>query len=115
MSKFLRRDALKLLSSILAVCPLDHLVHMIQQSKILPVVFSILMKSDEQKPVKNSNVNIKAPSKSEIDNYYEHILSSIWSMIKQLHNCSEIKVKISQERLIFKLLENNLEKTKRVH
>jgi len=31
-----------------------------------------------------------------------------------LHNSSEIKEKITQERLTFKLLENDLEKTKRV-
>lgn len=81
MSKFLRRDALKLLSSILAVCPLDHVVDMIQQYKILPVIFGILVKADENKPLKNANLSIKAPSKQEIASYYEHLLSVIWQMI----------------------------------
>ena len=35
-------------------------------------------------------------------------------MLKQLHDCTEIKTKITQERLVFKLLENDLEKTKRI-
>jgi hypothetical protein len=57
---------------------------------------------------------MKAPSKTEIARYYEHLMSVIWSMLKQLHDCTEIKSKITQERLIFKLLENDLEKTKRI-
>jgi hypothetical protein len=136
MSKFVRRDALKLLSSILAVCSQDHVLYLVQQAKVLPVLFGVLVRADEHKPVKNANVSIKAPSKLEIASYYEHLLSVIWSMLKQLHDCSEIwffiifklnlfftqtskfvpeiKTKITQERLIFKLLENDLEKTKRV-
>ncbi len=114
MSKFVRRDALKLLSSILAVCSQDHVLYLVQQAKVLPVLFSVLVRADEHKPVKNTNVSIKTPSKLEIASYYEHLLSVIWSMLKQLHDCSEIKTKITQERLIFKLLENDLEKTKRI-
>lgn len=95
MSKFLRKDALKLLSSILAVCSQDHVLYLVQQAKVLPVVFGILVRADEHKPIKNANLSIKAPSKVEIASYYEHLLSVIWSMLKQLHDSSEIKAKIS--------------------
>jgi len=78
MSKFLRRDALKVLSSILVVCPTDHVLYMIQQSSLLPVIFGILMKADENKAIKNNNITIRAPSKSELSSYYENLLSLIW-------------------------------------
>lgn len=81
---------------------------------MLPVVFGILVRADEHKPIKNANVTIKAPSKTEIASYYEHLLSIIWLMLKHLHGSAEIKAKITQERLIFKLLENDLEKAKRI-
>ena len=81
MSKYLRKEALKLLSSILAVCPTDHVVHMIQQSKVLAVFFGVFMRSDEHKAVKNANLSIKAQSKQELATYYEHLLSVVWQMI----------------------------------
>lgn len=114
MSKFVRKDALKLLSAIMAVCSTTHVEYMIQSANILSVLFAILMKEDVSKPIKSQNISIPALSKSEIASHYEQLLSIIWLMIQKLYGSSETKTQICLERLIFKLIENNLEKTKRI-
>jgi hypothetical protein len=43
MSKYLRGDALKLLSFAMTVCPPKHVYYLVEKANILPVIFGLLM------------------------------------------------------------------------
>jgi hypothetical protein len=45
------------------------------------------MRTDEAKAVKSSQIVSNAPSKSELNNYYEHMLSIIWNILKHMIDC----------------------------
>jgi hypothetical protein len=40
------------------------------------------MRVDEAKAIKSKQINSNAPTKSELGNYYEHMLISIWNILK---------------------------------
>jgi hypothetical protein len=48
MSKYLRYDALKLLSYIMTVCPASHIIYLVQETQLIPIVFGLLMTPIEQ-------------------------------------------------------------------
>ncbi len=43
ISKYLRADALKLLSFVMTACPQKHVYYLVEKANILPVIFGLLM------------------------------------------------------------------------
>ena len=103
-NKFLRRDAIRVLSFALTGCETATASHFIRECACLPVLFGFLMKSPDSKS-KRGEVYLAPRTEQEVLMDMEHLFTVIWNLIKALHGSEDPKHKISLERLIFKLLE----------
>jgi hypothetical protein len=95
-------------------CPPPHSVHLIQKTRFLAVLFGILTSQPTSETKKNAAVLLKPLTQKELTKQHEQIVSIIWFTLSNLKPESEqpVQVKICFERLVFKLLEDNLRKAR---
>ena len=103
---YLRSDAIKVLSFALTRCPPQHSLYLITEAGCLPLMFSLLMKTQDRK-TKKGEVFMAARNAQTIADDHEHLLSIFWNMLKHLTQISgqNPKYQIALERFLFKFLE----------